>query len=135
MDDTFAFEPIPGLLQKQENELAHGIEKRILIYKADGTCIGRAVSLSRMPTSQFYWQMVDITCTEALPADIGIVIEDWILDAVIFYEGFGFKTATTYTSPSCISLNKNFHVINTQCAFSTPDRLTMYRIATLENRD
>lgn len=134
MDDDFPYEPIPGLLQKQENELAHGIEKRILLYRLDGTCIGRAVSLTRMPTSQFYWQMVDITCTEALPKDIGVVIEDWILDAVVFYEGFGFKTATTHTSPFNISLNKNFHVMDTQSAFCH-DKFMMYRIATLESRD
>jgi hypothetical protein len=135
MDDNFPFEPIPGLIQKQENELAHGIEKRILIHREDGTLIGRAASLMRMPTSQFYWQMVDITCTEALPANIGVVIENWILDAVIFYEGFGFKTATTHTSPSSISLNKNFHVMATQSAFSSADKFMMYRMATLENHD
>lgn len=135
MDDDFPFEPIPGLIQKQENELANGIEKRILIHRLDGTCIGRAVALSRMPTSQFYWQMVDITCIEALPKNIGVVIEDWILDAVVFYEGFGFKTATTHTSPSNISLNKNFHVMDTQSAFSYLNKFMMYRMATLENHD
>lgn len=135
MDDTFPFEPIPGLIQKQENELAHGIEKRILIYDLDGVSIGRATSLMRMPTSQFYWQMVDITCLGALPKNIGVVIEDWILDAVIFYEGFGFKTATTHESPSNISLNQNFRVIDTQHAFSAPNKFMMYRMATLESRD
>jgi hypothetical protein len=135
MDDDFPFEPIPGLIQKQENELADGIERRILIHREDRTLIGRAASLMRMPTSQHYWQLVDITCVEPLPTIISVVIEDWILDAVVFYEGFGFKTATTHTSPSNISLNKNFCVIDTQSAFSCPNRIMMYRMATLKNRD
>lgn len=135
MSDSFPYEPVEGQIQTQENELAHSLEKRIYILDKTGSRIGRAVQISRAPTSRNKWLLIDISCVGELPPDIGIVVEEWTLDAVIFYEGHGFLTATTYTEPTEISLSKTFRVTHTQQIIQLPDNLCLYRFATLESFD
>jgi len=135
MNDSFPYEPVEGQRQIQENELAHSLEKHIYILNKAGERIGRAVQISRAPTSRNKWLLVDISCIGELPPDIEITVEEWTLDAVIFYEGHGFLTATTYAEPTEISLSKSFRVTHTQQITQLPNNLSLYRFATLESLD
>jgi hypothetical protein len=134
MDDMSDYERIEGHCQVIENELAHASESRVFIHDLNGNCIGRAVHVSQTPTSKYNWLLIDVTCSIPIPLDVEIVVEEWTLDAVVFYEGYGFMTATTHTQPTDIPMRKQLHVTRSQEAAELSNGMCMYRFVTLQER-
>jgi len=132
MIDDFPYERLEGVTQKIENELAHVTEHRIYVCEEDGTRIGKATQLTQPGTSSYLWRLTDVTLNKEPPLKVRVIVEDWTLDAVVFYEGYGFIMVTTREEPTAISFNKKLHVTRYQHA-SCSGGLYMYRIVTLEN--
>jgi len=134
MDNEYQVSKVEGIIQPLENELGHAYETRIYILDHTGKKIGKAALLKAEDTSRYFWKLFDISCSGELPTDIEVITENWVLDALVFYEGFGFLRTTTHTAPLEISHQK-FFVSNRNQVIALPNSLFIYRVATLKALD
>lgn len=132
MTEAFPFEPLDGVVQKHDNDLAHTEEERIFLYDIKGNIIGRATSLNRTTTSSYKWLMVDVMCNRPLSARIMVAKENWCIDAVIFHEGYGYLTTTAQTKPVKVIPPQTFLVTYFDEIPTKIDNLFLYRYVTVE---
>lgn len=134
MSSNFPFEPLEGVVQIHENEMAHVQEERFFIYDESGKQIGRAIQANRSAASSYKWILVDVTCNQPIPAVIELASEFWTIDGAVFHEGYGFLTATTHIEPVDTTPRKQFVMTNYDAIQTNIENLYIYRYVTIEQR-